>query len=516
MLDIAFKPYPPPKGVKGVFNLTSFQAVVLLASGTATLPRAPFLGEEDTAAMARVLKNHRFKAKKGTSLVLNEAAFLGGIPKLFLFGVGDALKPEKFAADAPLPPPHEAAPAADCVELGAKLQRLLVDSKNVALFTDDSHEAPALAALLEGMLANHYQFLNYKTVEPEKYTLQRVTVYSPAAGVVKALTAQHTGIRALTRGVHLTRDLVSHPPNELHPESFAARCLKLTEHGLEVQVLGQKELEKLGMRALLGVNQGSVRAPRLVVMRWWGDKKTRAVSAFVGKGVTFDTGGISLKPAAGMASMKYDMAGAGAVTGAMVSLAGRKVKANVVGVLGLVENMPDGGAQRPGDIVRSASGKTIEILNTDAEGRLVLADALWYVQKEYAPKTIIDLATLTGAMLVALGHQYAGLFGNDEALKQRLMAAGQKTGEGLWPLPMGSAYDKQLDSDIADVKNIGSRYAGSITAAQFLQRFIEKKTAWAHLDIAGVAWENGSNGLCWNKGATGWGVRLLDRYGRDL
>ena len=218
MLDIAFKPYPS-KGVKGVFNLTSFQAVVLLASGTATLPQAPFLGEEAAAAMARALKNHRFKAKKGTSLVLNEAAFSGGIPKLFLFGVGDALKAEKFAADMPLPPPHESAPAADCVELGAKLQRLLVDVKNVALFTDDSHEAPALAALLEGMLANHYQFLAYKTIEPEKYTLQRVTVYSPAAGVVKALTAQHTGTRALTRGVHLTRDLVSHPPNELHPKA---------------------------------------------------------------------------------------------------------------------------------------------------------------------------------------------------------------------------------------------------------------------------------------------------------
>ncbi len=271
-------------------------------------------------------------------------------------------------------------------------------------------------------------------------------------------------------------------------------------------------MKSLGMGALLGVAQGSVRPPRLLVMRWngTGDDAARPV-CLVGKGVTFDSGGISLKPGPGMEDMKWDMGGAAAVAGAMRSLASRKAKAHVIGICGLVENMPDANAQRPGDIVTSMSGQTIEVLNTDAEGRLVLCDALHWAQKTYAPDTIVDLATLTGAMIVALGHEYGGLFSNDDSLADALFAAGQETGDKLWRFPLAPAYDKLLDSPIADIKNIGPRQAGSITAAQFLQRFIEPGVKWAHLDIAGMVFSD-KDGPTWAKGATGYGVRLLDRF----
>ena len=292
---------------------------------------------------------------------------------------------------------------------------------------------------------------------------------------------------------------------------MAKYAKELSKIGVKVDVLGEKEMTKLGFGALLGVGQGSVRESQLVVMKWMGGKKDEKPIAVVGKGVTFDTGGINIKPSNGMEDMKYDMAGSGVVLGLMQSLAMRKAKVNVIGVMALAENMPSGSAQRPSDVVTSLSGQTIEVLNTDAEGRLVLADALWYTQDKFKPQYIIDLATLTGAITVALGYEYAGLFSNDDKLCDMLTAAGTAVGEPLWRLPMGKAYDKDINSDVADVKNVGSgRGAGSITAAHFLERFVNK-TPWAHLDIAGMAWDKAAKPLT-GKGATGYGVRLLNEF----
>jgi len=308
---------------------------------------------------------------------------------------------------------------------------------------------------------------------------------------------------------------VSEPGNILYPESFVERSRHLADLGIELTVLDEEEMAKLGMGALLGVAQGSVRKPRILAMRWDGTGGAQgAPLVLVGKGVTFDSGGISLKPGPGMEDMKWDMGGAGAVVGTMKALALRKAKAHVVGICGLVENMPDGNAQRPGDIVTTMSGQTVEVLNTDAEGRLVLCDAVWWAQNTYKPETVIDLATLTGAMIIALGHEHGGLFSNDDGLANQLLAAGPQSGDKLWRLPVSDAYDKLLDSPIADMKNIGPRYAGSITAAQFIKRFVQDGVKWAHLDIAGMVWSD-KPGATWDKGATGYGVRLLDQLIRD-
>jgi leucyl aminopeptidase len=316
-------------------------------------------------------------------------------------------------------------------------------------------------------------------------------------------------------GVEFTRALVTEPANVIYPESFVARCQdRMVGTGLTLRVLDDVEMRALGMGALLGVAQGSDRPARLLAIEWKGGPAGGKPVAFVGKGVTFDTGGISIKPAGGMEDMKWDMGGAGAVAGTMLALALRQAQANVIGICGLVENMPDAKAQRPGDVVVSLSGQTIEVINTDAEGRLVLCDALTWVQREYAPSAIVDLATLTGAIIASLANEYAGLFSNDDGLAEKLTAAGKAAGEKLWRFPMGSTYDKMLDSAIADMKNVGPRFGGSITAAQFLQRFIEDGTPWAHLDIAGTVWAD-KPGATWDKGATGFGVRLLDRYVRD-
>ena len=320
---------------------------------------------------------------------------------------------------------------------------------------------------------------------------------------------------AVAEGVEFTRELVTEPANVIYPESFVERCrARMAGTGIDIRVLDEAEMKTLGMGALLGVAQGSVRAPRILAMIWHGGAADAQPMAFVGKGVTFDTGGISIKPAAGMEDMKWDMGGAGAVAGAMLALALRKARANVVGVCGLVENMPDGNAQRPGDVVTTMSGQTVEVINTDAEGRLVLCDALTWVQREYKPSAIVDLATLTGAIIISLGHEYAGMFANDDTLAARLDAAGAATGDKLWRFPIGPAYDKQIDSPIADMKNVGPRYGGSITAAQFIKRYIDNGTPWAHLDIAGTVWTD-KPGTTWDKGATGYGVRLIDRYVRD-
>ena len=319
---------------------------------------------------------------------------------------------------------------------------------------------------------------------------------------------------ALAEGVFFTRDLVNEPANVLTTSDFADRLLAMRELGISVEVLDEDELAKLGMRALLGVGQGSESPSKVVIMRWDGGKGGDAPLALVGKGVVFDTGGISIKPAAGMEEMTMDMGGAGVVAGVMRSLALRRAKANVVGLVGLVENMPDGRAQRPGDIVKSMKGDTIEVINTDAEGRLVLADVLWYAQDRFKPAAMIDLATLTGAVIVALGHENAGVFANDDALADAVLKAAKSEGEGAWRLPLAPAYDKLVDSRLADVRNSAGRPAGAITAAQFLQRFVAADMPWVHLDIAGVALPPGETAMA-PRGATGWGVMTLDRLVRD-
>ncbi|MFZ5671079.1 MAG: leucyl aminopeptidase [Pseudomonadota bacterium] len=357
-----------------------------------------------------------------------------------------------------------------------------------------------------------YRFDRYMTTEKpdRKPSVQTVKVVATDPAAAEAAFAP---LKALAEAICFSRDLVSEPPNVLYPAEFARRVKALESLGLEVEILGEAEMAKLGMGSLLGVGQGSVRESQLAVMQWKGGGEAQPI-AFVGKGVCFDTGGVSLKPADSMEDMKWDMGGGAAVAGVMHALAGRKAKVNAVGILGLVENMPDGAAQRPGDVVTSMSGQTIEIINTDAEGRLVLADALWYCQDRFKPQFMIDLATLTGAIIISLGNDYAGLFSNDDGLSEKLLAASKASGEPLWRMPMPDAYNKQIESVIADVKNTGGRPAGSITAALFLQKFVNG-LPWAHLDIASTAWKKPSTVATIPEGATGFGVRLLDRLVAD-
>jgi leucyl aminopeptidase len=378
--------------------------------------------------------------------------------------------------------------------------------------SDDAPAAAARAAFAIRLAA--YRFDRYRTKEPAdkkpSVTSVRIVTGNPDAAAQALLP-----LAAVADGVIFARDLVSEPANVLYPAEFAARVQALDELGLEIEVLGEAEMEKLGMGSLLGVGQGSRRESQLVVIQWKGASDPAAEPvAFVGKGVCFDTGGISIKPAAGMEDMKFDMGGAAAVAGTMIALASRKAKVNAVGILGLVENMPDGNAQRPGDVVTSMSGQTIEVINTDAEGRLVLADALWYCQDRFKPKFMIDLATLTGAIIIALGNDYAGLFSNNDDLAEKLLGASKATGDLLWRMPLPAAYDKAIDSMIADMKNVGERGGGSITAALFIKRFVND-LPWAHLDIASTAWKKPSSVPTIPDGATGFGVRLLDRLVAD-
>jgi leucyl aminopeptidase len=370
---------------------------------------------------------------------------------------------------------------------------------------------PRFADLALGLGLRAYDFDAYRTPETDATPPNRAVTFlvdDPAA----AETA-FAPVAAQVEGVFLTRDLVNEPANVLTTTAFTERLINLHNLGVEVEVLDEPELERLGMRTLLAVGMGSESPSKVVVMNWRGGGD-EAPLALVGKGVVFDTGGISIKPAGGMEEMTADMGGAGTVAGAMHAIARRKAKANVVGLVGLVENMPDGKAQRPGDVVRSMKGDTIEVINTDAEGRLVLADVLWYVQDRFAPKAIVDLATLTGAIIIALGHENAGVFSNDDDLANAFLAAAKAEGEGAWRMPLSPAYDKLLKSRVADMANVGGRPAGSITAAQFLQRFIKDGTPWIHLDIAGTAYVTKDGELA-PKGATGWGVRALDRLVRD-
>jgi len=380
-------------------------------------------------------------------------------------------------------------------------------------FTGAGLSAEQAVAVLTGAKLRSWRHDIYRTKlsDEKKPSLESISVLGAPDGSDQAWDAE----AALCEGVELTKELVTEPGNAIYPDSFVERCkARMADTGLALRVLDEKDMAGMGMGALLGVAQGSAKSPRMLVMEWQGGEKGEKPIALVGKGVTFDTGGISIKPAAGMEDMKWDMGGAGAVAGAMLALANRNAKANVVGVCGLVENMPDGNAQRPGDVVTSMSGQTIEIINTDAEGRLVLCDALTFVQREFKPSAIVNLATLTGAIIVSLGREYAGMFANDDELAAMLDGAGKNSGDKLWRFPVGPAYDKLIDSQIADMKNAGPRFGGSITAAQFLKRFIENGTPWAHLDIAGMVWAD-KPGATWDKGATGFGVRLLDRFVRD-
>ena len=363
-----------------------------------------------------------------------------------------------------------------------------------------------------GLRSWRYDRYRTRIKEKQKATLTTVTIVGAGQAAEERYATRYA---AVVEGVALTRELVTEPANIIYPESFVERVLESVKGlGLEIQILDRDEMAKLGMGALLGVAQGSVRDPKLLVMKWNGGKAGEAPVAFIGKGVTFDTGGISIKPAQNMEAMKWDMGGAGAVVGAMKALAGRKAKANVVAVCGLVENMPDGNAQRPGDVVTTMSGQTVEVINTDAEGRLVLCDAMTWTQRTFKPKSMIDLATLTGAMVITLGHEYAGLFSNDETLSTQLIKAAGESGDKLWRQPLADAYDRLIDSPIADMKNVGPREAGSITAAQFLLRYVDDGVAWAHLDIAGMAWADKASATA-EKGATGYGVRLLDQFIAD-
>jgi leucyl aminopeptidase len=448
--------------------------------------------------IARLAPLERFKGKAQTAFTIPMPQGLS-VERLVVVGVGG----EKDRASLD----WAALGGAVAARVAGRSATVLVDIPGVP------ESASGVADAVLGARLRAYKFERYKTktkdAEKEDGATRLTFMVADPAAARRAVKARE----AVAAGVVIARDLVNEPPNVLSPEEFARRAQALAKLDVDIEVLDEKALGKLGMRALLAVGQGSARDSRAVVMRWNGGKERDAPVAFVGKGVVFDSGGISIKPGGGMEDMKGDMAGAACVVGLMHALAARKARVNAIGIIGLVENMPDGAAQRPGDIVTSMSGQTIEIINTDAEGRLVLADLLWHVQERYKPKFMIDLATLTGAIMVALGQEHAGLFSNNDELAQRLASAGEATGEKVWRMPLGPAYDKLIDSKFADMKNTGGRHGGSITAAQFLQRFVNE-TPWAHLDIAGTAMGSPQNEI--NKSwASGWGVRLLDRLVQD-
>jgi len=453
-----------------------------------------FEGEAPKESLAAAVAASRFTGAKGQTLDLIAPAGLE-VGRLVLVGAGkrdafDALAAEHAAANA-----YGALKATGFEVLRLEMPEL--DART------------AVHAGL-GLRLAAYRFDKYRTKEPAEKKPSILYAQIVASDPDAALAA-FPPLAAVADAVSFTRDLVSEPANVLYPVEFARRVKELERLGLEIEVLGEPEMTKLGMGSLLGVGQGSVRESQLVVIRWNGAAdKSAPPLAFVGKGVCFDSGGISIKPAEGMEDMKWDMGGAGAVAGLMHVLAARKAKVNVVGVLGLVENMPDANAQRPGDVVTSMSGQTIEVINTDAEGRLVLADAIWYCQDRFKPKLIVDLATLTGAIITALGNDFAGLFSNNDELAANLLDASAKEGELLWRMPLPEAYNKQIDSVIADVKNTGGRAGGSITAALFIQKFVNG-LPWAHLDIASTAWKKPSSIPTVPDGATGFGVRLLNR-----
>ncbi|ARN85301.1 leucyl aminopeptidase [Candidatus Nucleicultrix amoebiphila] len=494
-MEIRFAKEPNNKG--NALVLLCFKGKKLSAFGAA-------IDKTSNKALSQALKDSPFEGKKGESLTLYALKNVKH-PKIILFGLGDA---KEFTLK-------------NVQELGGMLFNEIKNTgnKEASVIIDIGkigalQEEIIAANMAHGFLLRSWRFFKYYTVKGKapKITLERSTFITNKQ---KEAETVYRKLEKISSGVFLTRELVSEPPNVMYPEVLAKRIeQELKPLGVKVEIFNEEQLKKMGATAILAVGQGSIRSPRLVVMQWQGGSKTQKPVAFVGKGVTFDTGGISIKPSEGMDSMKYDMAGAGTVAGLMKVLAGRKAKVNAVGVVALVENMPSGAAYRPGDVVKTLSGQTIEVLNTDAEGRVILSDALWYTQNRFKPQAMVDLATLTGAMVIALGDQFAGLFPNNDALADKLKKAGEKTGERVWPMPMDNAFDKDIDSVIADVRNTCiSRKAGSITAAKFLERFVNK-VPWAHLDIAGMAWADKSLPLV-EKGATAFGVRLLNTFVED-
>jgi leucyl aminopeptidase len=487
-ISFAFAPFAAGKGVLVVFcdeALKFGPASTKLLSGAGDL-------------IARAAKSERFTGKNGSALELIAPSGLA-VSRLVVLGLGKAASlTEK-----------------DFLKLGGvamgKVPSAAAEATIIADVPGRAVKADEAAELMLGARLRSYSFDRYKTKKKDGDDKPATRKIAIGVGDVAAAKKAFATRDAIAQGVVIARDLVNEPANVLYPEEFARRTQSLKKQGVTVEVLDVKAMTKLGMGSLLAVGQGSKRESRMVVMRWNGGKKSDKPVAFIGKGVCFDTGGISIKPAAGMEDMKGDMAGAACVVGLMHALAARKAKVNAVGVIGLVENMPDGNAYRPGDILTLMSGQTIEVINTDAEGRLVLADCLWYTAKKFQPKFMVNLATLTGAIIVALGHEYAGMFSNDDTLCERLTAAGLETGETVWRMPLGPEYDKQIDSKFADMKNTGgSRWGGAITAAQFLQRFVADKTPWAHLDIAGAGFDSRQTDINRSWGS-GWGVRLLNR-----
>ena len=468
-----------------------FEDRTFTAAGTA-------LDGKANGALTKAAGKGRFTGKAGQSLSI---AAPSGVEAdaVLLVGAGAKDKLDDLAVEA----------------FGGNAYAAVKLSGAEVLTIDASDLSPEQAARV-GFAARlaAYRFDKYRTTQNAD-KIPSITTIRVVTTDLRVAEAALEPLSAVADGVIFARDLVSEPANVLYPAEFAKRVKALESLGLEVEILGEAEMEKLGMRTLLGVGQGSRRESQLAIMKWNGGEAGAQPLAFVGKGVCFDTGGISIKPADGMEDMKWDMGGAAAVTGTMIALASRKAKANVVGVLGLVENMPDGNAQRPGDVVVSMSGQTVEVINTDAEGRLVLADALWYTQERFKPKFMIDLATLTGAMIVALGLDYAGVFSNSDDVADPILAAAKKVGENFWRMPIPAIYEQHIDSKIADVKNTGNgRAGGSITAALFLQRFTNG-VPWAHLDIAPTAWANRSPSPTVPEGGVGFAVRTLDRMVAD-
>src|SRR4030081_153711 len=446
--------------------------------------------------VSRAAETNQFKGKSGSTLDILAPEGLK-ISRLIVVGAGklSAIKDSDFL--------KLGGAAAGKLRPGNGAVTIIAELPTGAMEPDQA------AAVASGVRLRAYKFDRYKTKKKDGEDAPLRADVSLAVGDVAAARKAFAPSAHLVDGVIIARELVNEPPNVLYPVEFARRAGQLRKLGVNVEILDVKAMTKLGMGALLGVAQGSTQPGRTVIMRWNGGKRGDQPVAFIGKGVCFDTGGISIKPSASMEDMKGDMGGAACVVGLMHALAARKAKVNAVGAIGLVENMPDGAAQRPGDIVTSMSGQTIEIINTDAEGRLVLADVLWYVAKKFKPKFMVDLATLTGAIVVALATAHAGLFSNNDTLSERLTDAGKSTGELLWRMPLADAYDKLINTDVADMKNIGGRWGGAITAAQFLKRFVDD-TPWAHLDIAGTAMGAPKTEINHSWGS-GYGVRLLER-----
>tara|TARA_B100000686_G_C16785522_1_gene974973 strand:+ start:626 stop:2125 length:1500 start_codon:yes stop_codon:yes gene_type:complete len=495
-MRINFSPFSlPPKG----------SIVVGVLKGPKLTKTAERLNKLTNGALGHAMEASRFEGKSGQCItVITPVGLEEG--RAVLIGLGDGSNINELEAQT----------------LGGRAYKEVANCGDASamLAIDPIEPSPLTTAELAanfayGALLGSYRFDKYRTQEKSNVK-PAITKFTIACRNTAAAKKCFFPLAKVSDGVFFTRDLVSEPANIIYPASLAQQAKSLAKLNVKVQVLDEKKMQNLNMGALLGVGQGSAKKPRLVVMHWSGapQEKDKAPIAFVGKGVTFDTGGISIKPAGGMEDMKWDMAGSGVVIGLMKALAGRKAKVNAVGVVGLVENMPSSTAQRPGDVVKTMSGQTVEVINTDAEGRLVLADAMWYCQRRYKPHTMIDLATLTGAIIVSLGNEHAGLFANDEELSNRLTNAGKAVGETVWRMPLGSAYDKLINSDIADMKNVGGRWGGSITAAQFLNRFVETGVKWAHLDIAGVTWSKKETPIV-PKGGTGFGVRLLDQLVRE-